>query len=337
MTRVSARHDGVPTEEMADYYAEFADGGFGLVVTEGIYPDAAYSQGYLNQPGLVTERARRGVAHGRRPRPRRAAAGSSPSSCTPARCPRATRTGAGPSRRRAVPPLGEMMPAYGGSGPFQTPREATLAEDLREVVDGFAAAARNAAAAGFDGVEVHGCERLPARPVHHRVHQPAHRRVRRLDGEPGAADRRDRRSGSPTRRRTGSRSECASRRPRSTTWSTAGPAGPTTSSSSRRRSPRPAPATCTWPARDEPGSTPLAWPTGRRSPAWPREVSGLPVIANGGMHDPEQAGRVLDDGHADFLSIGHAALANPDLPQRLATGARARVTSTRRCCGRMSH
>ena len=55
MTRVSARHDGVPTEEMATYYAEFAEGGFGLVVTEGIYPDAAHSQGYLNQPGLVTE------------------------------------------------------------------------------------------------------------------------------------------------------------------------------------------------------------------------------------------------------------------------------------------
>ncbi len=56
MTRTSAEPDGTPTDEMADYYAEFAEGGFGLVITEGIYPDAAHSQGYLNQPGLVTEK-----------------------------------------------------------------------------------------------------------------------------------------------------------------------------------------------------------------------------------------------------------------------------------------
>ena len=49
-----------------------------------------------------------------------------------------------------------------------------------------------------------------------------------------------------------------------------------------------------------------------------RRVSGLPGIANGGMHDPEQADQVLTDGHADLLSLGRGALANPDLPRRLA-------------------
>ena len=52
-----------------------------------------------------------------------------------------------------------------------------------------------------------------------------------------------------------------------------------------------------------------------------REVTGLPVIANGGMHDLRQAERVLDEGHADLLSIGRGALANPDLPKRLGDGA----------------
>jgi 2,4-dienoyl-CoA reductase-like NADH-dependent reductase (Old Yellow Enzyme family) len=56
MTRVSAAPDGTPTPEMAEYYAAFAQGGFGLVITEGTYTDTAYSQGYLNQPGLVSER-----------------------------------------------------------------------------------------------------------------------------------------------------------------------------------------------------------------------------------------------------------------------------------------
>src|ERR1044072_3058224 len=57
----------------------------------------------------------------------------------------------GPS---AVRPLGEMMPAYGGSGPWDAPRAATP-DDIGEAVDGFVASARNAVEAGFDGVEVH--------------------------------------------------------------------------------------------------------------------------------------------------------------------------------------
>ena len=56
MSRVSAAADGTPTDEMTDYYAHVARGGFGLVITEGTYTDTTHSQGYLNQPGLATER-----------------------------------------------------------------------------------------------------------------------------------------------------------------------------------------------------------------------------------------------------------------------------------------
>jgi 2,4-dienoyl-CoA reductase-like NADH-dependent reductase (Old Yellow Enzyme family) len=38
------------------------------------------------------------------------------------------------------------------------------------------------------------------------------------------------------------------------------------------------------------------------------------------MHDPRQAEQVLADGHADLLAVARGALANPDLPQRLAAG-----------------
>ncbi len=55
MTRTSATDDGRATERMARYYAKFARGGFGFLVSEGVYPDTEYSQGYLNQPGLATE------------------------------------------------------------------------------------------------------------------------------------------------------------------------------------------------------------------------------------------------------------------------------------------
>jgi 2,4-dienoyl-CoA reductase-like NADH-dependent reductase (Old Yellow Enzyme family) len=62
-------------------------------------------------------------------------------------------------------------------------------------------------------------------------------------------------------------------------------------------------------------------PDGRTITAVAREVSGLPVMANGGMHDLRQASDVLDGGHADLVSLGRGALANPDLPARVAAGA----------------
>ncbi|GAC1604912.1 MAG: hypothetical protein NVS3B6_16980 [Pseudarthrobacter sp.] len=55
MTRVSATEDGHATEKMAAYYEAYARGGFSLLVTEGIYPDTAYSQGYPFQPGIATK------------------------------------------------------------------------------------------------------------------------------------------------------------------------------------------------------------------------------------------------------------------------------------------
>lgn len=53
MTRVSATADGLPTERSGDYYRVFADGGFGLLITEGTYIDDQASQGYLHQPGIA--------------------------------------------------------------------------------------------------------------------------------------------------------------------------------------------------------------------------------------------------------------------------------------------
>jgi 2,4-dienoyl-CoA reductase-like NADH-dependent reductase (Old Yellow Enzyme family) len=55
MTRVTATPAGVPTATMRDYYERFAKGGFGLVFTEGLYTDKAFSQGYLNQPGIADD------------------------------------------------------------------------------------------------------------------------------------------------------------------------------------------------------------------------------------------------------------------------------------------
>ncbi len=40
------------------------------------------------------------------------------------------------------------------------------------------------------------------------------------------------------------------------------------------------------------------------------------------MHAPELARTVLDEGHADVVTLGRGALANPDWPQVIAAGER---------------
>lgn len=42
------------------------------------------------------------------------------------------------------------------------------------------------------------------------------------------------------------------------------------------------------------------------------------LIANGGLHTPEHSSSVMEYG-ADVIAIGKAALANPDMPGRLAS------------------
>lgn len=155
MTRVSATPEGVPTAQMSEYYREYAAGGFGLIVTEGVYTDATHSQGYFGQPGMVTAAQ---IAGWR-------AVTDSAHEAGAAIVAQLMHAGAisqgntlgfetiGPS---AVVPRGQMMADYGGAGgPWSAPREMTV-RDIDQVVTGFAVAAANARDAGFDGVEIHG-------------------------------------------------------------------------------------------------------------------------------------------------------------------------------------
>lgn len=154
MTRTSATPDGRATAEMVRYYAKFARGGFGLIITEGAYPDNRYSQGYLNQPGLIDDeqvRAWKAVTDavhqaGAKIFVQLMHAGALSQGN------RFTEQTIAPS---AVPPRGEQMKAYGGEGGFPIPREATKA-DIQDVIRGFADSAQRAKQAGFDGVEIHG-------------------------------------------------------------------------------------------------------------------------------------------------------------------------------------
>jgi len=153
MTRTSATDDGLATDQMAQYYASFARGGFSFLVTEGIHPDTTHSQGYANQPGLATDEQ----AAAWEPVVEAVHEAGSPifaqlmHAGAQAQGNRHGYDTVAPSTYR---PPGEQSELYGGSGPFPEARSLDSGE-LNDVREGFVAAAKRAVDAGFDGIEVH--------------------------------------------------------------------------------------------------------------------------------------------------------------------------------------
>lgn len=154
MTRISATAEGMVTDRNAAYYGVYADGGFGLLITEGLYLDEQASQGYFFQPGIATP------AHAEAWKPvvervhgagakifaQLMHAGSQSQGNTH------ISTTWAPS---AVRPKGEQLPMYGGSGPYALPEEMSV-EQIHQVREAYVRAAGLARDAGFDGVEIHG-------------------------------------------------------------------------------------------------------------------------------------------------------------------------------------
>lgn len=154
MTRISATSDGRATPAMAAHYARYARGGFGLLISEGTYPDTRHSQCYVDQPGLATKEHATAWA----PIVAAVHAEGVPifaqlmHAGAVALHNRYTDYRIAPS---AVRPKGEQPSRYHGKGPYPVPRAATSAE-IDAVIAGFAQAARHAVETGFDGVEIHG-------------------------------------------------------------------------------------------------------------------------------------------------------------------------------------
>ncbi|WP_045741931.1 alkene reductase [Actinoplanes rectilineatus] len=153
MTRSRAAVPGaIPTEMTATYYAQRA--GAGLIITEGIQPSVV-GQGYTNTPGLhsaeqvaawrtVTDavHAEGGVIFAQLMHVGRIGhAGVLPEGLVPV----------APS---AVAAAGQIF-TYEGMQDFTPPKELTE-DEITATIGDFADAARNAIAAGFDGVEIHG-------------------------------------------------------------------------------------------------------------------------------------------------------------------------------------
>ncbi|MFJ5956455.1 alkene reductase [Paenarthrobacter sp. NPDC092416] len=152
LTRSRAQADGVPTPLMAEYYGQRA--GAGLIISEGTVVSPQGSA-YAQVPGLYTE------AQVEAWRPIVSAAGSK-GAVVYAQLWHVGRQAHSCVQPDGCPPWGPSPIAISGweyrspdgPVPFEVPRELSH-EGIAEIVAQFAAAARNAVAAGFDGVELH--------------------------------------------------------------------------------------------------------------------------------------------------------------------------------------
>jgi len=150
MTRNRADENGDPNDLMVEYYKQRTS--FGLIITEGTAP-AHVGKAYPAIPGIYTDSQIAGwkkitdVVHASGSRIFMQLMHSGRISHTKI-------TGLDPMSASAVKPAGEL---FTGSGmdQFETPKEMTL-QDIAETKAAFVSAAKNAIAAGFDGVELHG-------------------------------------------------------------------------------------------------------------------------------------------------------------------------------------
>ncbi|WP_328976806.1 alkene reductase [Streptomyces canus] len=178
LTRNRAEADGTPTDLMVTYYAQRASAG--LIIGEAATPNAV-GQTYPNITALHTDRHTAGWR--RVTEAVRAAGGRMFLQLQHGgRVGHPATTGLTPVAPSAVP-LPETIFTPGGHRAAVVPREMTAA-DIRSTVADFAAAARRAVDAGFEGVEVHSANG-------HLLHQfLAGNTNRRTDGYGGSVERR---------------------------------------------------------------------------------------------------------------------------------------------------
>jgi N-ethylmaleimide reductase len=302
---------GVPTALNASYYAQRATAG--LVVTEST-AISARGVGWPNTPGIYTDAQVAGwsavtdAVHraggrifsqlwhcGRNSHPLTQPAGVLP---------------VGPS---AILPPGTIRTAEGRK-PLLVPHELT-ADEIAGIVEEYRAAARNALAAGFDGVQLHAGNGFLLDQF---LRDSANRRT---DAYGGSAQNRCRllvevvaavcEIWSPER--VGVRFSPAN--PTNYDLRDSDPARLLATALERMGELRIAyvdvveGSTTTEPATHE-----LDYPALRRSFAGP-------YVANNGFSNRVQAERALAS-HADLISFGRLFIANPDLPRRLKIGAR---------------
>lgn len=136
----------VPGENVADYYRRRAEGGVGLIITEGTTVPHKASNGYEGVPAMHGDQALAGWQK----------VVDSVHQAGGKIAPQIWHVGA--VRRPGVGP-DPQVPGYSPSGVFKPGKpngEAMTASDIDEAVNAFGQAAENAKRVGFDAIEIHG-------------------------------------------------------------------------------------------------------------------------------------------------------------------------------------
>jgi 2,4-dienoyl-CoA reductase-like NADH-dependent reductase (Old Yellow Enzyme family) len=314
MARISADANGVPGTLMQNHYAEFAKGGFALVIAEGTYTDTLSSQSFPTQPGIATDAQVAGWravtdavhANGAKILLQLMHVGAlmfTNSFGAPAIAP------------SAVQPKGEKSARFGGDGEFGIPKEMTKT-DIAVAIEGHASAAANAISAGFDGVELHGangylCDEFLTDYTNQRSDDYGGSLENRLRfqtetlqairGAVGPAPlvgvRISQSKSNDFIHQWAGGSEDAR-----IIFSTLAKAGAQYIHVAGRE------------GSDE------VFGSGRTFAGLAHEHSGLPVIACGNLHEADIGERMLASGEADFIAVAKGAIADPALPNKVAAG-----------------
>ena len=304
MTRSRAKLDGTPGDLAAEYYAQRAS--LGLLISEGTQPSDD-GQGYLATPGIYTDAH---VAGWRKVAETVRGAGGR-LFIQLMHVGRRSHPDNTPHHRQPVAPstiaAGEDMFTMTGMQPVPMPRALTTAE-VRQTIADFAHAAKRAVEAGADGVEIHGANGYL---VHQFLAPDANQRI---DEYGGSMENRARFAIEVTRavveaigpHRTGIRL--------SPGVATGGIAEGEANDDLYRY------------LSAELGKMGLAYLhiLHVRSDAFLAEIRsafGGPLVLNRPGRARDQIGADVAAGLADIEALGMMALANPDLVQRLKTGA----------------
>ncbi|GAA0610286.1 MULTISPECIES: NADH:flavin oxidoreductase [Virgibacillus] len=312
MTRVSAEEDGLANNRMKEYYERFAKGGFGTIITEGIYFDESHSQGYDNQPGLANDKHVQAwkpivdAVHNHNTlfiAQLMHAGGQSQGNAY-------VNETIAPSE---IPPKGEQLEFYGGSGPFPTPESMTK-QNIDDVKRAFVNGALHAKEAGFDGIELHGAngyllDQFLTDYLNHREDQYGGSLGNRLRLMLEVIN--DVRQAVGEDYIVGIRISQIKVSDSKHKWQEGESSAETIFSKLGETSLDYIHVT------DGNGTAPAFGEGTKTLAKAAKDYGKLPVIANGKLGDPETANNALHQNEADFVSLGTSALANPDLPNRV--------------------
>ncbi|WP_248580785.1 alkene reductase [Nocardioides sp. InS609-2] len=308
LTRNRADSDGVPGDLAVEYYSQRASAG--LIITEGSQPSAR-GQGYLDTPGFHSAEQ---IAGWRRVADAVHAEGGRivAQLMHAGRISHPDNTGGQEIIAPSAIAAPDQMFTAGGPKPFPVPR-ALETDEIPAAVQEYVTAARNAIEAGLDGVEVHAANG-------YLIHQFL---------APGSNERTDEYGGSPANR---------ARFGIEVTQAVVAAIGADKVGIRISPAHNIQGATEEDPADVEATYTALIEAIAPLGPAYLsvladpkldlvqdlRAAFGGVLIANDGFGDVttrESAQEILDKDLADAVAIGRLFIANPDLPERWATGA----------------